>query len=62
MNKLKKIREEKELTQEKMARKLNIDLRRYQNLEYGKNKKSILLAEKVASLLNVKIEDIWPKN
>ena len=61
MNTLKKLRELNNLKQEELASVLNISLSNYCKKENGLIKVSLLEANKIANLFNMKIEDIFLK-
>lgn len=59
-NNLKAIRLEKNVTQEKLARIVDISLRQVQNIESGKSSPNVYLAIKIKKALKVEnIEDIF---
>ncbi|KUP22076.1 helix-turn-helix transcriptional regulator [Paenibacillus sp. DMB5] len=51
--KLKEIREEKELSQEKVSRAVNISLKHYQNIEYGVTMPTVNIALHICEILEV---------
>lgn len=55
---LKKLREQQDLTQEALARKLEISLHHAQALEYGNKKPSWKLVEKILSTFQIKLSDL----
>lgn len=59
-NKIKKIREQKGLTQEEVAKKAGISANYYAKIERGIINTSIEKANKIAKALGVKVSDIFP--
>lgn len=59
LRRLRGIRVEKDLTQEDMAKKLNISLSSYQNKENGHTKFTLDEALKISEMVKLKIEDIF---
>lgn len=59
-NKIKEIREQKELTQEEVAKKAGISPNYYAKIERGTINTSIEKANKIAKALGVEISDIFP--
>ena len=59
MNKIKDLRIKHQLTQEDMAKKLNISLRHYQNIELGKVTTNVKTALSIAKILNSTVEDLF---
>ncbi len=59
-NKLKEIREQKELTQEEVAKKAEISANYYAKIERGTINTSIEKANKIAKALGVEVSDIFP--
>ena len=57
--KLIELRESKELTQEDMAKLLNISRSFYGHIETGTRNPSYGLAKKIASIFEVKVEEIF---
>lgn len=58
-NKLKKLREEKEINQEKLAEILKVSRQTICSLESGKYNPSIILAFKISKFFNKPIEEIF---
>lgn len=56
---IKKYRIEKGYTQEYIANQLNISLRYYQQIEYGKSIPNVILGIKLSHILGVAPEDIF---
>lgn len=56
---IKKYRIEKGYTQEYIANQLNISLRYYQAIEYGKSIPNVILGLKLSHILGVGPEDIF---
>ncbi len=59
-NKIKEIREQKELTQEEVAKKAGIFANYYAKIERGTINTSIKKATKIAKALGVDVSDIFP--
>lgn len=59
-NKIKEIREQKELTQEEVANKAGISPNYYAKIERGTINTSIEKANKIAKALGVEVSDIFP--
>ena len=59
-NKIKEIREQKELTQEEVAKKAGISTNYYSKIERGTVNTSIEKANKIAKALGVEVSDIFP--
>ena len=59
-NKIKEIREQKELTQEEVAKKAGISANYYAKIERGTVNTSIGKATKIAKALGVEVSDIFP--
>ena len=59
-NKIKEIREKKELTQEGVAKKAGISANYYAKIERGTINTSIEKATKIAKALGVEVSDIFP--
>ena len=57
---LKIIRESKGLMQIQVAEKANISIRSYQRFESGKCTPNVITAQKIASILNVSVEELFP--
>jgi transcriptional regulator with XRE-family HTH domain len=57
-NNVKKIRNEKRLSQEKVAEKLNMGLRAYQRIESGETKLDLERAQQLATVFNVSVLDL----
>ena len=60
MNKIKYFREKAKLTQEEVARKLDITLRHLQKLEKGECAPSVYKAMRISLVLNADIYDLFP--
>lgn len=60
-NRVKYYRIKKKLTQEEVARQLNISLRQFQNIESGKNATNIYTAIKLSKLLGTNVYSLFPK-
>ena len=60
LNKIKKIREQKGLTQEEVAKKAGIYTNYYAKIERGVITTSIEKATKIAKALGVEVSDIFP--
>lgn len=58
-NLVKKIRQERGLTQEKLSKMVNISRVHLAEIENGNAVPSIVIAQKIASSLNHKIDDIF---
>lgn len=58
-NKLKKLREEKEINQKKLAEILKVSRQTICSLESGKYNPSIILAFKISKFFNKPIEEIF---
>ena len=56
---IKKYRQKKGYTQEYIANKLNISLRYYQQIEYGKSIPNVILGIKLSNILGCRPEDIF---
>lgn len=59
MSKLKKLRVKQNLTQEKIARELNISLRQYQYIEQQKVITNVITALAIAKILQSTVEEIF---
>ena len=59
MSKIKEIRTKKGYTQEDIARKLDVTLRHYQNIETGKTIPNVITGLKMAKLLNINPYELW---
>lgn len=59
INNIKKIRMQKNKTQEELARMLDISLRSYQNIESNKQIPNVITALKLAKLLNITVEKLY---
>ena len=62
INKVKEKRNEKKLTQEDLANKVEVTRRTIISLEKGSYIPSLLLAMDIAEVLNMKIEDLFFKD
>lgn len=58
-NKLEQIRKQHGITQEQLARKLEVSRQTIGSLENGRYNPSILLAFKISKLFNISIEEIF---
>lgn len=58
-NNIEQMRKLKAITQEEMARKLEISLSQYRNIEKDRCVTSVEIAIKIAKILNKKVEDIF---
>ncbi|MDY3006482.1 helix-turn-helix transcriptional regulator [Anaerococcus porci] len=58
-NRLEEVRKEKGITQEELARALEVSRQTVGSLENGRYNPSIILAFKIASYFNLKIEEIF---
>ena len=56
---IKTVRQAKGLTQEEIARKIDITLRNYQYIEKGTNIPNVITALKICKLLNVSPFQLW---
>lgn len=56
---LKNARREKNITQEQLAKAVGVSRSTISMIEMGENEPSLNLAKKIASVLNLKIEDIF---
>ncbi|OMF88725.1 helix-turn-helix transcriptional regulator [Paenibacillus sp. FSL R7-0337] len=56
--KLKEIREEKDFSQEKVSRAVNISLKHYQNIEYGVTMPTVNIALHICEILAVDPREI----
>lgn len=56
---IKERREEKELTQEEVARQLDISLRHYQKVESYESMPSVIIAIKLSKILSRSVELLW---
>ena len=56
---LKEIREEKKITQEKLANLVGVTRQTIINIEKGKYKPTVLLALKISRVLNCRVEDLF---
>lgn len=61
MTKIKKIRKEKNLTQEELAKKLNVTQKCISSWEIGRTEPSIEKIIKLAEIFEVKIENLCDK-
>jgi len=59
---IKELRNNKGYTQEYIARKLNISLYHYQNIEHGKSLPNVILGLQLAKLLEVNPYSLWLNN
>lgn len=59
INNVQKIRKYNKLTQEHVARAVDISLNSYQNIEAEKQTPSVKTALKIAKVLNCKVEDLF---
>ena len=57
--KLKEIREERKITQEKLASLVGVTRQTIINIEKGKYKPTVLLALKISRVLNCRVEDLF---
>lgn len=57
--KIKELRKQKKLTQEKLAEKLNLDIGYISKLEVGRNFPTIGTLEKIAKVLEVELYDFF---
>jgi transcriptional regulator with XRE-family HTH domain len=55
---IRKIREEKQMTQIELCRKLSVDRAYMSNVENGKKNPTLLTMEKIAKALGVSIEEL----
>lgn len=62
INNIKKIRIQNNKTQEELARKLDISLRSYQNIENNIQTPSVITALKLAKILNTTVENLYIMN
>ena len=60
LNNLKKLRISKGLTQNEIARSVGITVVTYQNYEYGTREPKVSFAIKLAKVLNITVEDLFP--
>ena len=58
-NLLKQLRQTKEYSQEDVARRVNISLRQYQNIESGKSAPSIYLGLRIARVFLIDPYNLW---
>ncbi|MFZ5944411.1 MAG: helix-turn-helix transcriptional regulator [Bacillota bacterium] len=56
---IKQLRQEKGLTQETLAKELNITLRHFQNIENGKTTPSVIIGLKIAKILGCDPYDLF---
>jgi len=56
---LKEIREERKITQEKLASLVGVTRQTIINIEKGKYKPTVLLALKISRVLNCRVEDLF---
>lgn len=59
-NSLAEKRTDKKMTQEELANKVNVSIQTIQSTEKGKYKPSISLAFAIASLLDEKVDSVFP--
>ncbi len=59
MLKLKKLREEKNISQQELAIALGITQQAYSRIELGKSKPSLVKAKEIADFFDVSIEEIF---
>lgn len=59
-NNLKSIREKKGFTQVQVAEKAQLSERGYQYIEAGQRLPNVMIAQKLASVLNATVEEIFP--
>ena len=59
-NKLKIFREKKGFTQVQVAEKAQISERGYQYIEAGKRVPSVVIAQRIANVLNSSVEELFP--
>ena len=56
---MKEIREERKITQEKLASLVGVTRQTIINIEKGKYKPTVLLALKISRVLNCRVEDLF---
>lgn len=61
-NILKAARQKSGKTQQQVAKETGLDIRMYQNYEYGMNANAIHTAIKIAGSLNSTVEQLWGGN
>lgn len=59
LNSIRRLREEKGLTQEQLARKLGVSRQTVNSLEAGRYKPSIVLALKIAGVYGLPVEQVF---
>jgi len=59
-NKLKFYRQQKNITQLELAKKVSVDVRTYQHYETGSRKPDIYIAQNLAKVLDVDINELFP--
>lgn len=59
MNKIKEIREMQNLTQEEIAREINISLSSMRNIEKNRSIPNVYVAIELAKKLNTKVEELF---
>lgn len=59
MKDLKKIRETKKITQEEIARELDISTTHYRNIEKQRNIPNVYIAIKISKILGEKVEELF---
>jgi len=57
---IQKLRKERELTQEELAEKLNISRTHMGHIEQGRKAPSLKLMDKIARVLKVKVQELFP--
>lgn len=58
-NLIKEKRTEKNITQEEMAKKIDVSLSHYRNIERERNIPNVEIAIKIAKILNTTVENIF---
>jgi len=59
-NKLKFYRQQKNITQKELAKKVDITERYYQGLEYQKHEPKISTAQNLAKVLDIDVNELFP--
>lgn len=59
-SRLKRMRNERELTQVQVAHRAQVSYRGYQEIEAGNRIPNVLSAQRIASVLNCTVEEIFP--
>lgn len=59
MKDLKKVREFKKITQEELAKEIDISLTHYRNIERKRSVPNVVIAIKIARLLNERVEELF---